>query len=75
MRFSTQGDGDVVDLTEGILDVVSSSGVTEFAEDVRERRYPAEEHCYTMAPDEEARLREVLERSASAQQFSGEWSL
>jgi 3-methyl-2-oxobutanoate hydroxymethyltransferase len=50
-------------------------GVSAFADDVRKRRYPEEEHCYTMAPDEEARLREVLERSASAQQFSGEWSL
>jgi secondary thiamine-phosphate synthase enzyme len=29
LRFSTEGDGDVVDLTEGILGVVRSSGVDE----------------------------------------------
>jgi 3-methyl-2-oxobutanoate hydroxymethyltransferase len=34
-------------------------GVAAFAEDVRERRYPALEHRYTMAPDEAARLREL----------------
>jgi len=27
LRFSTQGDGDVVDLTEGVLEVVRSAGV------------------------------------------------
>jgi len=31
VRFSTQGDGDVVDLTDGILEVVRSSGVTDGA--------------------------------------------
>jgi 3-methyl-2-oxobutanoate hydroxymethyltransferase len=50
-------------------------GVSAFADDVRKRRYPEEEHCYTMAPDEEARLREVLERTPAREQFSGEWSL
>jgi 3-methyl-2-oxobutanoate hydroxymethyltransferase len=35
-------------------------GVTAFAEDVRERRYPAPEHGYTMAPDEADRLRTLL---------------
>jgi 3-methyl-2-oxobutanoate hydroxymethyltransferase len=35
-------------------------GVAAFAEDVRERRYPAPEHGYTMAPDEVERLRELL---------------
>ena len=35
-------------------------GVEEFAADVRERRYPAPEHGYTMAPDEVERLRELL---------------
>jgi 3-methyl-2-oxobutanoate hydroxymethyltransferase len=35
-------------------------GVTAFAADVRERRYPAPEHGYTMAPDEAERLRELL---------------
>ena len=35
-------------------------GVAAFAEDVRERRYPAPEHGYTMAPDEADRLRTLL---------------
>jgi 3-methyl-2-oxobutanoate hydroxymethyltransferase len=35
-------------------------GVAAFAEDVRERRYPAPEHGYTMAPDEVDRLRALL---------------
>jgi 3-methyl-2-oxobutanoate hydroxymethyltransferase len=35
-------------------------GVAAFAEDVRERRYPAPEHGYTMAPDEVDRLRVLL---------------
>jgi 3-methyl-2-oxobutanoate hydroxymethyltransferase len=35
-------------------------GVEAFAEDVRERRYPAPEHGYTMAPDEVERLRVLL---------------
>jgi 3-methyl-2-oxobutanoate hydroxymethyltransferase len=35
-------------------------GVSAFCRDVRERRYPEPEHCYTMAPDEAARLRELL---------------
>ncbi len=35
-------------------------GVTDFAHDVRERRYPAPEHGYTMAPDEADRVREAL---------------
>ena len=35
-------------------------GVAAFTEDVRERRYPEPEHGYTMAPDEVARLRELL---------------
>src|SRR5439155_4698479 len=35
-------------------------GVTAFAEDVRERRYPEPDHGYTMAPDEAARLRTLL---------------
>jgi 3-methyl-2-oxobutanoate hydroxymethyltransferase len=36
-------------------------GVAAYARDVRERRYPEAEHCYTMAPDEAERLREALE--------------
>jgi 3-methyl-2-oxobutanoate hydroxymethyltransferase len=35
-------------------------GVAAFADDVRERRYPAPEHGYTMAPDEVERLRALL---------------
>jgi 3-methyl-2-oxobutanoate hydroxymethyltransferase len=35
-------------------------GLTAFADDVRERRYPEPEHGYTMAPDEVAHLRELL---------------
>ena len=36
------------------------AGVRAFAEDVRARRYPEEEHGYTMAPDERERLRALL---------------
>jgi 3-methyl-2-oxobutanoate hydroxymethyltransferase len=36
------------------------NGVEAYAADVRERRYPEPEHGYTMAPDEAARLRELL---------------
>jgi 3-methyl-2-oxobutanoate hydroxymethyltransferase len=36
-------------------------GVRAFAVDVRERVYPAPEHGYTMAPDEAARLRKLLD--------------
>ena len=35
-------------------------GVSAFVAEVRERVYPAPEHGYTMAPDEAARLRELL---------------
>jgi 3-methyl-2-oxobutanoate hydroxymethyltransferase len=35
-------------------------GVAEFVADVRERRYPAAEHEYAMAPDEAARLERLL---------------
>jgi 3-methyl-2-oxobutanoate hydroxymethyltransferase len=35
-------------------------GVTAFAADVRERRYPEPEHGYQMAPDEVARLKDLL---------------
>jgi 3-methyl-2-oxobutanoate hydroxymethyltransferase len=35
-------------------------GVEAYAADVRERQYPAPEHGYTMAPDEVARLKELL---------------
>jgi 3-methyl-2-oxobutanoate hydroxymethyltransferase len=36
------------------------AGVRDYAEEVRTRRYPQPEHGYTMAPDELARLRELL---------------
>jgi 3-methyl-2-oxobutanoate hydroxymethyltransferase len=42
------------------------NGVSAFAADVRERRYPEAEHGYTMAPDEAARLRELLARDGTA---------
>jgi 3-methyl-2-oxobutanoate hydroxymethyltransferase len=35
-------------------------GVEAYAADVRDRHYPAPEHGYTMAPDEVARLKELL---------------
>jgi 3-methyl-2-oxobutanoate hydroxymethyltransferase len=35
-------------------------GMRAYADDVRERRYPEPEHGYQMAPDEAARLRELL---------------
>jgi 3-methyl-2-oxobutanoate hydroxymethyltransferase len=35
-------------------------GVSAFAKEVRERRYPEPEHGYTMAPDEVARLKDAL---------------
>ncbi|MEA2478813.1 MAG: 3-methyl-2-oxobutanoate hydroxymethyltransferase [Thermoleophilaceae bacterium] len=35
-------------------------GVAAYTADVRERRYPEPEHGYTMAPDEAARLRDLL---------------
>jgi 3-methyl-2-oxobutanoate hydroxymethyltransferase len=38
-------------------------GVQAFAEDVRTRRYPEPDHGYTMAPDESARLQELLRRT------------
>ena len=37
------------------------AGVTRYAEEVRERRYPEPDHAYTMAPDEAQRLSELLE--------------
>jgi 3-methyl-2-oxobutanoate hydroxymethyltransferase len=35
-------------------------GMSAYTEDVRERRYPEPEHGYTMAPDEAARLHDLL---------------
>jgi 3-methyl-2-oxobutanoate hydroxymethyltransferase len=50
------------------------SGVKEFADEVRARRYPQEEHGYTMAPDEIARLHELL-REQTGEPFTGGLSL
>jgi 3-methyl-2-oxobutanoate hydroxymethyltransferase len=49
-------------------------GVSEFADEVRARRYPEEEHGYTMAPDEIARLHELL-REQTGEPFTGGLSL
>jgi 3-methyl-2-oxobutanoate hydroxymethyltransferase len=49
-------------------------GVSAFAEEVRTRRYPQEEHGYTMAPDEIARLHELL-REQTGEPFTGGLSL
>jgi 3-methyl-2-oxobutanoate hydroxymethyltransferase len=38
--------------------------VSAFAEDIRARRFPADEHCYAIAPDELARFRASLEADA-----------
>ena len=49
-------------------------GVKAFAEDVRTRRYPEPEHGYTMAPDEIARLHELLSEQ-TGEPFTGGLSL
>jgi 3-methyl-2-oxobutanoate hydroxymethyltransferase len=49
-------------------------GVRRFAEDVRARRYPEEEHGYTMAPDEVERLHTLL-REHEGEPFTGGRSL
>jgi 3-methyl-2-oxobutanoate hydroxymethyltransferase len=49
-------------------------GVTAFADEVRSRRYPEEQHEYTMAPDEIARLHELL-REQTGEPFTGGLSL
>ena len=45
-------------------------GVTAYTEEVRARRFPEEEHGYTMAPDEIARLHELL-REQTGEPFTG----
>ncbi|HEX6651206.1 MAG TPA: 3-methyl-2-oxobutanoate hydroxymethyltransferase [Thermoleophilaceae bacterium] len=45
-------------------------GMTAYADEVRARRYPEEEHGYTMAPDEIARLHELL-REQTGEPFTG----
>jgi len=49
-------------------------GVSAFADEVRARKYPEEEHGYTMAPDEVARLDELL-REHTGEPFTGGFSL
>jgi 3-methyl-2-oxobutanoate hydroxymethyltransferase len=49
-------------------------GVTAFADEVRARRYPDPEHGYTMAPDEIARLHELLQEQ-TGEPFTGGFSL
>jgi 3-methyl-2-oxobutanoate hydroxymethyltransferase len=49
-------------------------GVSAFADEVRARRYPEPEHGYTMAPDEIARLDELL-REQTGEPFTGGLSL
>jgi 3-methyl-2-oxobutanoate hydroxymethyltransferase len=49
-------------------------GVSEFADEVRARKYPEEEHGYTMAPDEIARLHELV-REQTGEPFTGGLSL
>ncbi len=49
-------------------------GVTAYADEVRARRYPEPEHGYTMAPDEIARLHEMLQEQ-TGEPFTGGFSL
>ena len=49
-------------------------GVSEFAAEVRARRYPGPEHGYTMAPDEIERLHELLGQS-TGEPFTGGFTL
>ena len=49
-------------------------GVRRFAEDVRSRSYPEEEHGYTMAPDEVERFHQLLQEHAG-EPFTGGRSL
>ncbi len=49
-------------------------GVSAFADEVRARKYPEEEHGYTMAPDEIARLDELLGEH-TGEPFTGGFSL
>jgi 3-methyl-2-oxobutanoate hydroxymethyltransferase len=49
-------------------------GVKAFAEDVRTRRYPEEEHGYTIAPDELERLHELMSEG-TGEPFTGGFSL
>ncbi|HEY7633255.1 MAG TPA: 3-methyl-2-oxobutanoate hydroxymethyltransferase [Thermoleophilaceae bacterium] len=57
------------DIRQAMID-----GVASFADDVRSRRYPEPDHGYTMAPDEAARLKDLLEHELHTREpFSGDW--
>ena len=49
-------------------------GVSTYADEVRSRKFPEEDHGYTMAPDEIARLHEML-REQTGEPFTGGLSL
>jgi 3-methyl-2-oxobutanoate hydroxymethyltransferase len=49
-------------------------GVTAYTDEVRARKFPEEQHGYTMAPDEIARLHELL-REQTGEPFTGGLSL
>jgi 3-methyl-2-oxobutanoate hydroxymethyltransferase len=49
-------------------------GVTAYADEVRARKFPEEEHGYTMAPDEIDRLHDLL-RDQTGEPFTGGLSL
>jgi 3-methyl-2-oxobutanoate hydroxymethyltransferase len=50
------------------------AGVKAFAEDVRARRYPEEQHGYTIAPDELDRLHDMM-AEGTGEPFTGGFSL
>jgi 3-methyl-2-oxobutanoate hydroxymethyltransferase len=50
------------------------AGVKAYADDVRARRYPEEEHGYTIAPDELDRLHELMSEG-TGEPFTGGFSL
>jgi len=69
-------DGHVARFVKRYADVRKEmiKGVTAYTEDVRARKFPEEEHGYTMAPDEIARLDEML-REQTGEPFTGGLSL
>jgi 3-methyl-2-oxobutanoate hydroxymethyltransferase len=68
-------DGHVARFVKRYADVRAEMvrGLKAFVEDVRERRYPEEQHGYTMAPDEIERLHGLLEQAGEP--FTGGPSL
>jgi len=50
-------------------------GASAYAEEVRARRYPEPEHGYTMAPDEAARLKDLLAGLKEREPFTGDWGM